>query len=133
MKKHATIGADALREVVEQSNYGGFLEMAIDIARHHHERFDGGGYPDGLTGADIPLSARIAAVADVYDAVASPRIYKPAFDPNKARTIIEEGEADHFDPVVVEAFRKQYAQFHEIAILAVDDQKAQELAVSARS
>jgi putative two-component system response regulator len=132
MKKHTTIGAEALREVVEHNNYGGFLEMAIDIARHHHERFDGGGYPDGLAGADIPLAARIAAVADVYDAVASPRIYKPAFDPDKARTIIEEGEGGHFDPVVVEAFRRQYAQFHEIAILAVSDHEAADLAASAR-
>jgi len=81
-----------------------FLEMARDIAASHHERFDGSGYPAGLSGESIPLAARIVALADVYDAVTSKRVYKAAMSHEIARPIILEGAGSHFDPEVVEAF-----------------------------
>jgi len=105
MKRHATIGADILDEAVHQSEYGGFLEMAAVIARYHHERFDGTGYPEGLSGTDIPLPARIVAVADVFDALISARPYKPAYPPMDAVMMIEIESGRHFDPVIVDAFR----------------------------
>jgi len=105
MKRHATIGADILDEAVHQSEYGGFLEMAAVIARYHHERFDGTGYPEGLSGTDIPLPARIVAVADVFDALISVRPYKPAYPPMDAVMMIEIESGRHFDPVIVDAFR----------------------------
>jgi putative two-component system response regulator len=113
MKRHSVIGADALRQATEQGSCGSFLAMATDIARHHHERFDGTGYPDHLPGLEIPLSARIVALADVFDALTSPRVYKPAYAPDLARTIIERDCGTHFDPAVVAAFRARYAEFLE--------------------
>ncbi len=111
MKTHTIIGAKALRQAAAQSSYGGFLAMAELIARHHHERYNGRGYPDGMAGKDIPLSARIAALADVYDALTSARVYKPAFSPEKARELIREEKGEHFDPDVVEAFLNCEDQF----------------------
>jgi response regulator RpfG family c-di-GMP phosphodiesterase len=114
MKGHSAIGAEALRQAVERSTCGGFLSMAIDIARYHHERFNGSGYPDGLAGPDIPLSARIVALADVYDALTSARVYKAAYDPDVAKNMIEAEEGEHFDPAVVEAFRARYDDFARV-------------------
>lgn len=111
MKQHTTIGAKALEDAVRHNTSGGFLTMAIEIARHHHERYDGRGYPDGLAGRGIPLSARVLAVADVYDALTSPRVYKPAYEPELARQMIAEENGKHFDPVVVEAFQARYDDF----------------------
>jgi len=111
MKRHASIGAEALSGAASMGNCGCFLDMAIDIARCHHERFDGSGYPGGLAGFDIPLSARIAALADVYDALTSARVYKAAFSPEKAAGMIEEEEGRHFDPAIVAAFRETREQF----------------------
>jgi len=108
MKQHTVIGAKALEQAVRHNASGSFLTMAIDIARHHHEWYDGHGYPDGLSGTAIPLAARVIAVADVYDALTSPRVYKPAYDPELARQMIEDEEGKHFDPVVVAAFRRRY-------------------------
>ncbi len=111
MKTHTLLGAQALQATVKKSNYGGFLNMAIEIARSHHEKFNGTGYPDRLCNLRIPLSARIVAVADVFDALTSKRVYKDAMDPAKARKIIEEEEGEHFDPVVVAAFRACFDDF----------------------
>lgn len=111
MKEHTTIGATALEEAVRQHESACFLSMAIDIARHHHERFDGRGYPFGLAGYDIPLAARVAALADVYDALTSVRVYKPAYDPEVARRMIEEEDGRHFDPVIVRAFLDRHDDF----------------------
>jgi putative two-component system response regulator len=113
MKLHTVIGAQALEQTVEHHQCGGFLTMAIEIARHHHERFDGRGYPAGLSGTAIPLSARIVALADVFDALTSPRVYKAAFDESLAREMIEEQSGKQFDPAVVEAFRSRYDDFLE--------------------
>jgi response regulator RpfG family c-di-GMP phosphodiesterase len=81
----------------------------------HHEKWDGSGYPDGLAGNDIPVSGRLMALADVYDALISERVYKPAFSHQQAREIIIEGSGSHFDPDVVEAFLALEDAFQEIA------------------
>lgn len=111
MKMHCAIGANALSEVLRHGNSGRFLTMAIEIATWHHERWDGSGYPDGLAGQDIPLSARIVALADVFDALTSVRVYKDAILPQVARTMIENGAGQHFDPDVVDAFRRRFDDF----------------------
>ncbi len=126
MRRHSGIGADSLQQAVEQSSCGSFLDMAIDIARHHHERFDGAGYPDGLSGREIPLAARIVALADVYDALTSPRVYKDAYEPALARKVIEGESGEHFDPVVVKAFQARYDDF--LAIVESADFAQRELA-----
>lgn len=85
-----------------------FFELARQIARSHHEDWDGGGYPDGVQGGAIPQAARIVRVADVYDALVSRRVYKPAWSPNEAADAIGAGEAEQFDPEVVGAFRRLF-------------------------
>jgi HD-GYP domain-containing protein (c-di-GMP phosphodiesterase class II) len=117
MKQHTIIGAEALLAAARQSVYGEFLLMAADIARSHHEWFDGTGYPDGLAGLDIPLPARIVAVADVFDAMTSRRVYKDEQAANEAREAIIQGSGGHFDPHVVNAFERRYKDF-----LAVKDE-----------
>jgi len=114
MKRHTIIGAEALEEASRHSTSGSFLTMSVAIARHHHERFDGHGYPDGLTGTAIPLPARIVAVADVFDALTSVRVYKPAYSPEVARRIVEEGSGTQFDPDVIVAFRACQDRFQRI-------------------
>jgi len=89
--------------------------MAYEIAIHHHERWDGKGYPNKLEGEQIPLSARIVSVADVYDALRSKRVYKPAFDHEKSMTIIKEGRGTQFDPDVVDAFIRVESQVRSIS------------------
>lgn len=114
MRQHTTLGADALLRAARQSEYGAFLELAAAIARSHHERFDGSGYPDGLKGEEIPLAARIVALADVFDALTSVRVYKDAMDPELAKQFILVQDGEHFDPVVVDAFRACYDKFLEV-------------------
>ncbi len=114
MKHHVNIGADTLTDAARHTGGGRFLTMAADIARFHHERFDGSGYCAGLSGLEIPLPARIVALADVYDALTSPRVYKEAFDPDKSRDMIVEDSSKHFDPVVVEAFLARYGEFRGV-------------------
>ncbi len=111
MTHHTVIGADALEEAAGRSESGGFLNMAIDVARYHHEHFNGRGYPDGLAGSHIPLAARIVALADVYDALTSVRVYKKAFKPEKAKAMIVELRSRQFDPEVVDAFLIRYDDF----------------------
>jgi response regulator RpfG family c-di-GMP phosphodiesterase len=99
MQEHTTMGAETLQEVaLRHGSALGFLQMAIDIVRHHHERYDGTGYPDHLTDGSIPLAARIVALADVYDALRSRRAYKPALSHGAALQIMAEGSEGHFDP-----------------------------------
>lgn len=114
MKTHAAIGADTLQVAHEQYPNNSFLRMGVFIARSHHEKYDGSGYPDGLAGEDIPLCARIMAVADVYDALRSVRPYKPAFSHEKSCEIIREGAGRHFDPDVFEAFTAVRGEFDRI-------------------
>ncbi len=121
MKQHALIGAETLEAAARQYPGVVYLRMARDIAAGHHERFDGSGYPKGLVGADIPLSARIVALADVYDALTSKRVYKPAFAPDIARSMIVGESGKHFDPALVEAFVAEEDRF-----LAVREQFAEQ-------
>lgn len=111
MKRHTVIGAETLRRVVQRSPHANFLQMAVEVAESHHERYDGGGYPHGLRGDDIPLAARIVALADVFDTLTSPRVYKAAVEPHRARDIILREEGGHFDPAVLAAFDAVYDQF----------------------
>lgn len=104
MKTHTTLGAEVLRVICQESSYGSFLSMAVDIALHHHEHFDGNGYPEGLSGTRIPLAARIVAVTDVFDALVSKRVYKNSIPASEARHIIVGKIGTQFDPVVVQAF-----------------------------
>ena len=110
MKGHAMIGATALAEVAGHGEAGRFLTMAVQIARSHHERFDGRGYPDRLVGTCIPLPARVVAVADVFDALTSERVYKPAYAPERARQMIEAERGRHFDPACVDALLARWPE-----------------------
>ncbi len=114
MKTHATIGAETLRAVNIKHPGNKFLQRGIEVAESHHERWNGSGYPYGLAGEDIPLIARIVALADVYDALTSKRCYKEAFSHEKSRNIILEEQGRQFDPDVVDAFSKAEQTFCDI-------------------
>jgi putative two-component system response regulator len=114
MKTHTLIGARTLQIAFTQYPRNPLLKSGIAIARSHHEKWDGSGYPDGLAGEQIPLPARIMALADVYDALRSKRPYKPAFTHEKSVRIILEGVARHFDPAILEAFQVVEAEFDGI-------------------
>ncbi|MEW7864692.1 HD domain-containing phosphohydrolase [Aeromonas diversa] len=115
MKRHPQIGADALASAEAQLGSNSFLRLAREIALTHHEKWDGSGYPAGLVGEAIPLSGRLMAIADVYDALISARVYKPAFSHEEAREIIVRGRGSHFDPALVDAFLACEDQFCDIA------------------
>ena len=104
MKRHAAFGGDIIRKTMSDVEEGEYCDIAYNIARYHHERYDGTGYPDGLNGEDIPLEARVMALADVYDALVSERVYKKAFSGEEARNIILEGSGTQFDPNLVPLF-----------------------------
>ena len=114
MKSHTTLGAQTLDAALREHPEAKFLRMARNIAATHHERFDGTGYPAGLKGTDIPLCGRIVAVADVYDALTTKRVYKNAFAHDVARAIILDESGTHFDPAVVDAFVTAESQFLDI-------------------
>ncbi len=122
MKTHVAIGAQTLESVYVQYPRNTFLEVGITIARSHHEKWDGSGYPEGLKGDDIPLSGRIMALADVYDALRSKRVYKEAFSHEKTCNILREGSGTHFDPAVIDAFLSIEAEFAEIRDRMDDNQ-----------
>jgi putative two-component system response regulator len=117
MKTHAQRGGDLLQRAVDRlgERAGPLLHHAIQIARHHHEKWDGSGYPDGLAGTAIPLSARLMAVADVYDALINRRPYKTSMSHEQALAIIEQGSGSHFDPTLVQALRAVQPQLISIA------------------
>lgn len=116
MKTHSVLGSEAIeraeRDIEEPL---AFLSVAKEIARWHHEKWDGSGYPDGLEGDRIPVSARLMAVADVFDALISARVYKPALPYAEARDIITAGRGRHFDPDIVDAFLQGFDDFVAIA------------------
>ena len=125
MKTHSELGYVALvkaEEAFEMDHKPNFLAHARDIARTHHEKWNGKGYPKGLTGEEIPLSGRIMAVADVYDALICKRVYKPAFPHEKAVAIITEDRGTHFDPHVVDAFLEIEHAIKDIAARFADQQ-----------
>ncbi|MBF0266393.1 MAG: two-component system response regulator [Gammaproteobacteria bacterium] len=117
MKKHALLGEEALtlseKQLGQQGN--SYLSFAREIAGSHHEKWDGSGYPRNLKGEEIPLSARLMAVADVYDALISKRVYKPAYSHEKAYEIIINGSGTHFDPIIIDIFKSIHQDFNDIA------------------
>lgn len=128
MKTHTTIGAEAISKAMEQALAGtddamaelagsafAFLKVAREISLGHQEKWDGSGYPAGLAGDAIPVSARLMALADVFDALMTRRVYKPPFTLEEATKIIMDGRGKHFDPAVVDAFVDCSERFAEIA------------------
>ena len=114
MKQHTVIGAETLLAVAREHPEVAFLDVAHQIALTHHECFDGSGYPRGLSGEQIPLCGRIVALADVYDALTTRRVYKDAFSHDVARSIILKGSGVHFDPGIVVGFLASEEEFIRI-------------------
>jgi adenylate cyclase len=121
MKKHTVYGRDALASAEKKMGENSFLRFAKEIAYTHHEKWNGSGYPEGLGGEDIPVSGRLMALADAYDAMTSRRIYKPPVSHEKAAEIIREEKGRHFDPEIVEAFLETSGDFREISRRHADD------------
>ncbi len=116
MRTHAKLGSDAIEQAERDIEiHLEFLSLAKEIAHWHHERWDGSGYPDGMAGDAIPVSARLMAVADVFDALISKRIYKPAMSHAQARDIIAAGRSKHFDPDMTDVFLAGFDEFSAIA------------------
>jgi len=125
MKTHCELGYQALlraEKLFETESKPSFLSHARDIAYTHQEKWDGSGYPQGIKGEEIPLSGRIMAVADVYDAFICKRVYKPAFAHEKAVSIISEGRGSHFDPDMVDVFVEIQEDFKKIASEFADNE-----------
>ncbi len=121
MKTHTTLGRDAIQAAEDTLGLKvEFLSIAKEIAYGHQEKWDGSGYPEGLRGDDIPISARIMAIADVYDALISRRVYKEGMPHDKAVAIITEGRGSHFDPDMVDAFLELQDEIRGIAIRYAD-------------
>ncbi len=135
MKAHCALGRDAIQHAEDTLGASvEFLSMAKEIAYSHQEKWDGSGYPVGLAGDAIPVSARLMAVADVYDALISRRVYKEGMPHEKAMGIILEGRGSHFDPDIVDSFMRIHEKFRAIAARYVDSdgdltKKANQLAV----
>jgi len=116
MQTHARLGSDAIEQAEQDINKPlAFLSVAKEIAHWHHEKWDGSGYPDGLAGDAIPIAARLMALADVFDALISARVYKSGMSVEAAREIIADGRGKHFDPDVTDAFLDGFADFVAIA------------------
>ncbi|WP_394561946.1 HD domain-containing phosphohydrolase [Aquipseudomonas alcaligenes] len=131
MKSHSRLGYQALVQAEELLGMPvPFLRIAKDIALSHHEKWDGSGYPQGLVGEEIPLCARLMAVADVYDAVISRRVYKPEMPHEKAVAIIREGRGGHFDPAVVDAFLTLAEEFQDISRRYADTDETLQIKVA---
>lgn len=134
MKGHAAAGKEVIDVVEAQlDEKQPFLQYAREIAWCHHEKWDGSGYPRGLSGEEIPLSARLMAVADVYDALVSKRCYKPSFSFDKALSIIYEGKGSHFDPVVVDTLSELLSEFKSVAEKYHDNQQAAPVVMSPKA
>ena len=116
MKTHAKLGSDAIEQAKRDAAKPiEFLSMAQEIALYHHERWDGGGYPEGLAGEAIPIPARLMALADVFDALISRRFYKWPWSFAAAREMIAHERGHHFDPDVVDAFLARFDDFEAVA------------------
>ncbi len=122
MRTHSNIGAETLRRVMKKAPEAEFFKPAIDIIQSHHEWYDGSGYPQGLKKNEIPLSARITALADVYDALTSKRVYKEAITHEEAVKIIQNSSQTQFDPVIVSAFLQLDQVFADLAVKLADHQ-----------
>jgi len=117
IKMHASLGGEALRAVDKEFNRESFLTIGKEVAFYHHERWDGSGYPSGKKGEQIPLSARIVALADVYDALTSTRSYKAAITHEEAVKIIAMERGTHFDPDIVDVFCSNLETFNRVHML----------------
>nr|MCR5235504.1 HD domain-containing protein [Lachnospiraceae bacterium] len=115
MKSHTTAGNQIISSAMSLVSDSGYLKEAKNLATYHHERWDGKGYPSGKAGEDIPLSARVMAVADVFDALISKRSYKEPFTFEKSMDIIREGAGTQFDPTIAETFVEAADEVREIA------------------
>lgn len=113
MKSHVEIGYETLKEVHSKYEVNSFLKMGMDITRNHHEKWDGTGYPRGIKGEDIPLSGRIMAIVDVYDALRSKRVYKEAYSHAKSMKLIKQNRGKHFDPKLVDVFIQHHTEFRK--------------------
>jgi putative two-component system response regulator len=123
IRTHSRVGYDALEQAGEALGLPEHLfRNARDIALHHHEKWDGTGYPSGLKGAQIPVSARLMAVADVYDALRSRKLYKPPFPHDKSVQVMMQGRGTHFDPEVIDAFKDLFSEFDEVGKRFVDSE-----------
>ena len=120
MKLHAVHGRDILERADKRLGYDSFLHTARDIAYGHHEKWDGSGYPQGLAGEAIPVSGRIMAVVDVYDALISQRVYKSPMPHREAVAVIEQGGGAHFDPRIVAVFLEHRERIREISLAHAD-------------
>jgi response regulator RpfG family c-di-GMP phosphodiesterase len=125
MKKHTVFGAEALRRAEQQLGENSFLHLAREVACYHHERWDGTGYPGGLAGEAIPRAARLMALADVYDALTTERVYKEAWPHARARALILENRGKIFDPDVIDTFVQLEDRFQEIRRELADDAPGQ--------
>ena len=114
MKTHATVGKEIIEKAMSTIEGGSYLREARNMAAYHHEKWNGTGYPEGLKEEEIPLSARIMAVADVFDALTSARVYKPAFPLDEALRMIEEGKGTQFDPKCVEVFLESVSDIKDV-------------------
>ena len=128
MKRHTVAGAHLLERSARLWDDGGYLARGAEIALYHHERYDGSGYPEGLVGEEIPLAARIVAVADVYDALISERSYKPAWEPAAAAALIGAGRGTLFDPMVVDAFEQVLHQRASLTVVTWSEAMSVEIA-----
>jgi putative two-component system response regulator len=126
MKKHVIFGRDAIAIQEKKLGENSFLRFAREIAESHQEKWDGSGYPHGLAGENIPISGRIMAIADVYDALISKRVYKAPLSHKTAVAIITDGKGSHFDPDMVDAFLKIKDTFKEIALEYADFEEERE-------
>ena len=125
IKRHTVLGGDALAEIESQIEGKSFLILGKEIAYYHHDKWNGTGYPEGLKGEDIPLSARMVAIADVYDALTTKRFYKEAFTHEKSMEIIVGLKGSHFDPDVVDAFMANEKNFSRIC----EENRSEEVAL----
>ncbi len=126
MELHTVIGGNCIKDIEQRLGSSNFLQMAREIAFSHHERWDGSGYPKKLRREEIPLSARIVAICDVYDALSVQRIYKASFTHEKCVETIRSGAGSHFDPVLVDVFLEIQSEFRDIALRYADPVAEQE-------
>ena len=129
MQDHPAIGGDCLKSMEQRLGNSNFLQMAREITVCHHERWDGTGYPNGLAGEQIPLAARIVAIADVYDALSSRRVYKEAFDRKQCAERIAEQSGKQFDPDLVKVFLEIEPEFWRIVLQHKDQEPSATLPI----
>lgn len=115
MKTHSALGGKTIQKMINQTAGGSFLDVAKDMANYHHEKWDGSGYPEGLKGEEIPVCARVMAIADVYDALITKRPYKEAFSHDVAVEIILNGRGVSFDPIILDVFKEIHLDFKYIS------------------